>query len=250
MQKHAASQLHYDFRLELQGVLKSWAIPKGPCLDPDVKRIAIPTEDHPVEYLQFEGVIPKKEYGGGRMIVWDTGKWEPLDKNPLDAYEKGHLRFILHAKKLGGRWDLFKISRENTWFLKKYDDDFARVLDDYDITKEKPLSVISGNSVEEVGEDRAPFLETKVKLHLPKSALPQRLSPQLATLTNKPPMGEEWVHEIKFDGYRMLAFKKGSEVRIVSRNNKDWTREFQVVAERVSKLPIDNLLLDGGACGA
>lgn len=150
---HKASHLHYDFRMELDGVLKSWAIPKGPCLDPDVKRLAMHTEDHPVEYLKFEGFIPKGEYGSGRMIIWDTGKWEPIDEDPLKAYNKGHLRFILHAKKLGGRWDIFKIRGEGTWFLKKYDDDFARPLDSFDITEKEPQSVVSGLKVEEIREN-------------------------------------------------------------------------------------------------
>ncbi len=251
IQKHKASHLHYDFRIELDGVLKSWAIPKGPCLDSDVKRLAMHTEDHPVEYLKFEGFIPKGEYGSGRMIIWDTGKWESLDENPLKAYKKGHLRFILHAKKLGGRWDLFKIKGEDTWFLKKYEDDFAQPLDSFDITQKEPQSVVSGKKVEEIEEHtevktarkRSPF--KKLQFDLPQSPFPQTLSPQLATLADTAPEGDNWIHEIKYDGYRMLAFKEGNSVRMMSRNHKNWTKEFQVVADAVAKLPVENLLLDG-----
>ncbi|QMT62063.1 DNA ligase D [Legionella sp. PC997] len=251
IQMHKASHLHYDFRMELDGVLKSWAIPKGPCLDPDVKRLAMHTEDHPVEYLKFEGFIPKGEYGSGRMIIWDTGKWEPIDEDPLKAYNKGHLRFILHAKKLGGRWDIFKIRGEGTWFLKKYDDDFARPLESFDITEKEPQSVVSGLKVEEIRENvssqapRKRALFKGFKLDLPESPFPQSLSPQLATLAKEAPEGNEWIHEIKYDGYRMLAFKEGSSVRMMSRNHKNWTKEFRVVADAIAKLPIKNLLLDG-----
>ncbi|WP_258956777.1 ATP-dependent DNA ligase [Legionella sainthelensi] len=231
--------------------LASLAGSEGPCLDPDVKRLAMHTEDHPVEYLKFEGVIPKGEYGSGRMIIWDMGKWEALDEDPIKAYDKGHLRFILHAKKLGGRWDLFKIKGENTWFLKKYEDDFSRPLESFDITEKEPQSIISGLKVEEI-EDNVRFQSPKrrasfkkIKLELPESPYPQSLSPQLATLTKEAPEGEDWIHEIKYDGYRMLAFKEGSSVRMMSRNHKNWTKEFRVVADAIAKLPIENLILDG-----
>ena len=142
IRKHAASHLHYDFRLELHGVLKSWAIPKGPCLDPKVKRLAMHVEDHPVEYGHFEGIIPKGEYGGGTVMLWDQGIWKSLDKNPSQAYEKGHLRFELEAEKLNGRWDLIRFKDEKHWFLIKYDDEFAQSQEDYDITEALDKSVL------------------------------------------------------------------------------------------------------------
>lgn len=243
IQKHAASHLHYDFRLELDGVLKSWAVPKGPCLDPNVKRLAIETEDHPIEYGSFEGVIPKGQYGGGEVLLWDNGTWEPLDDDPNEAYQKGHLRFILHAHKLGGRWDLFKIDDKNSWFLKKYVDNYAKSLKDYDITLTLPKSVVSGQLIEDMSTTQKKT--AKNNLDLPVAPFPETLAPQLATLTDKAPKGDDWVHEIKFDGYRMLAFKKGKTVRMMSRNNLDWTDKFQSIADDIKKLPIDNAVFDG-----
>lgn len=152
IQKHAASHLHYDFRLELNGVLLSWAIPKGPCFDPSVKRLAIHVEDHPVEYANFEGVIPKSQYGAGVVMLWDQGIWIPLDENPEKAYKDKHLRFELNAKKLKGRWDLFCFKEENQWFLVKYKDKFAQKLEDYDVTVEASNSVLTHQSIEEIGK--------------------------------------------------------------------------------------------------
>jgi bifunctional non-homologous end joining protein LigD len=152
IQKHAASHLHYDFRLELDGVLKSWAVPKGPSLDPKIKRLAMHVEDHPLEYGTFEGIIPKGEYGGGTVMLWDEGTWEPLDDDPAKAYKNGHLRFNLHAQKLQGRWDLIHFKKEdNSWFLIKYSDEFAS--SDEDITKEEPDSVLTQQSIEEIAKN-------------------------------------------------------------------------------------------------
>lgn len=152
IQKHAASHLHYDFRLELNGVLKSWAIPKGPSLDPKVKRLAMHVEDHPIQYGSFEGIIPKGQYGGGTVMLWDKGTWEPLDDNPDTAYEKGHLRFNLHAKKLNGRWDLIRFKDEKHWFLIKYEDQYSKEEQDYDVTQILTKSVKSNYSIEEIAK--------------------------------------------------------------------------------------------------
>lgn len=145
IQKHAASHLHYDFRLELNGVLKSWAIPKGPCLDSNVKRLAMHVEDHPIEYGSFEGIIPKGQYGGGTVMLWDQGIWVPLDPNPTKAYLKGHLHFELQGTKLHGTWDLIRFKKEGkaeSWLLKKSDDNFSSPLLDYDIIKRETNSVV------------------------------------------------------------------------------------------------------------
>lgn len=142
IQKHAAGHLHYDLRLELNGVLKSWAVPKGPCLDPSVKRLAVLVEDHPIAYGSFEGIIPKGEYGAGAVTLWDRGEWHCLDADPAKAFKDGHLRIELHAEKLNGRWDLIRFKNDKNWFLMKGHDSFAKLLSNYDITVEKPDRVI------------------------------------------------------------------------------------------------------------
>lgn len=268
IQKHAASHLHYDFRIELDGVLKSWAVPKGPCLDPSVKRLAMHVEDHPIEYGTFEGIIPKGEYGGGTVLLWDKGTWKPLDENPMHAYYKGHLRLELDAEKLKGRWDLIrykgKDERDNSWFLVKYKDEYAKPLDKYDITTNEPNSVLSDMSLDEITEqydavwtrkeglkkvtakpEKKSATFEKVNLKRPTVKFPGFLQPQLATLVNEPPKGDEWAHEIKFDGYRMLAYKSKTKVKFLSRNNKDWTKEFTKLVNEVRKIPLENAILDG-----
>ncbi|KTC81578.1 DNA ligase D [Legionella brunensis] len=263
IQKHAASHLHYDFRLELDGVLKSWAIPKGPCLDPKIKRLAVHVEDHPIEYGSFEGIIPKGEYGGGTVMLWDEGTWIPLDKDPAKAYEKGHLRFELDAKKLHGRWDLIRFKREEkSWFLIKYNDESAKSLDDYDITVEKPDSVKTEQSMDEIAENyeniwsgkgsekankkpRKKSIDELIPLTLEKSAFPKKISPELATLVDKPPQGSEWLHEVKFDGYRIIAFKDNQSICLMSRNHIEWTKNFNNVVQALKKLPVKRAIFDG-----
>nr|3N9B_A Chain A, Probable ATP-dependent DNA ligase [Pseudomonas aeruginosa]3N9B_B Chain B, Probable ATP-dependent DNA ligase [Pseudomonas aeruginosa]3N9D_A Chain A, Probable ATP-dependent DNA ligase [Pseudomonas aeruginosa] len=145
VQKHDASRLHYDFRLELDGTLKSWAVPKGPCLDPAVKRLAVQVEDHPLDYADFEGSIPQGHYGAGDVIVWDRGAWTPLD-DPREGLEKGHLSFALDGEKLSGRWHLIRTNlrgKQSQWFLVKAKDGEARSLDRFDVLKERPDSVLS-----------------------------------------------------------------------------------------------------------
>lgn len=257
IQKHAASHLHYDFRLELHGVLLSWAVPKGPCLDPSVKRLAMHVEDHPVEYGSFEGVIPKGQYGGGTVMLWDKGTWESQDENPTKAYQKGSMTFRLNAVKLHGLWKLIRMHGDDkTWLLFKIKDEYARPLKEFDITEEEPDSVKSQKTIDEIAENYSGVWTDKglekikaPKISLPKnlktSRMPKVISPQLATLADDAPAGKEWLHEIKFDGYRILAFKNGNDVRLMTRNNNDWTDTFKTVAEAVKKLPIKTAIFDG-----
>ena len=265
LQKHAASHLHYDFRLELDGVLKSWAIPKGPSLDPQVKRLAMQVEDHPVAYGSFEGIIPKGQYGGGTVMLWDKGTWHPLDDDPIKAYKKGHLRFELRAEKLHGRWDLIRFKEDSHWFLIKYQDKYVRSQEEYDITKAQNKSILSNGTIEQIAEHYEYLLSVqeaaKVKAKkqgsklkksqvllpagLKKIAFPKFISPQLATLVDKPPEGQDWLHEIKYDGYRILAFKNGSNVVLKSRTNKDWSTDFPSIVHAVSQLPFEQIILDG-----
>ena len=261
IQKHAASHLHYDFRLELNGVLLSWAIPKGPCLDSTVKRLAIQVEDHPVEYGYFEGIIPKGEYGGGTVMLWDKGTWIPLDDDPAKACQDGHLRFALEAEKLNGRWDLVRIKDDKQWFLIKYHDEFEKKQGDYDITKEQPDSVISQQSLNEISK----YYEnvwTKKGLRKPAKPKPRKITiilpdklaeipfpdfipPQLATLASEPPEGDTWLHEVKFDGYRILAFVDEKNIMLKSRNNLVWSNQFTPVVNALETLPDKKMVLDG-----
>lgn len=240
IQKHAASHLHYDFRLELNGVLLSWAVPKGPCLDPTVRRLAMHVEDHPVEYGHFQGIIPKGQYGGGTVMLWDIGTWQSLDDDPVKAFKKGHLHFILHGKKCRGGFNLIKFKKDDdqSWFLIKSKDKYAKKLSDYDITIKKPKSVLTHQTMEEI-------TAAESHINLPKAKMPSCINPELATLVKAPPDGEDWWHELKFDGYRMIAFKKGKNVTLISRTQKDWTAYFSNVVKALKELPIPHLILDG-----
>ncbi len=259
IQKHAATHLHYDFRLELNGVLLSWAVPKGPSLNPSVKRLAMHVEDHPVEYGSFEGIIPKNQYGGGTVMIWDKGEWHCDDTNPKAAYKKGDLTFTLKAKKLKGKWKLIRMHHDDkTWLLIKIKDQYANALKNVDITLEKPNSVISNQSIDEIAnhykhvwdskndkKKSAERISPNIKINLPLKKFPKIIYPQLATLVDQPPKGENWLHEIKFDGYRLLAFKQDNKTRLYTRNHNDWTHKFPSIEKAVNKLPIKNVILDG-----
>jgi bifunctional non-homologous end joining protein LigD len=280
VQKHAASHLHYDFRLELDGVLLSWAVPKGPSLAPADKRLAMQTEDHPVEYADFEGVIPEGEYGGGTVLLWDQGVWEPVG-DARQAYRAGALKFILRAQKLRGGFALVRIrardAREDgrSWLLIKEKDEDARP--GYRVVDEEPLSVVSGRSLEEIAAARdrvwhsnVPAQEQARSMKRPpavarasarapapspadprsvpqarRAALPAFVPPQLATLVDRAPAGDEWLHEMKLDGYRILARLQRGRVRLLSRRDNDWSERFPEVGEAVSQLPASQALLDG-----
>ena len=223
IQKHDATRLHYDFRLEMDGVLKSWAVTKGPSLVAGEKRLAVHVEDHPLEYGDFEGTIPKGEYGGGTVIVWDRGQWTPIG-DARKAYAKGHLEFELEGEKLTGRWHLVRMrgkpgeKREN-WLLIK-----------------APLPI-----------EAAPTPATRaVPKGAVKATLPAFVEPALATLVKQAPAGERWVHEIKFDGYRLQVRIAGGRVKLLTRSGLDWTGRFgKGLAGLLADLPLSDALLDG-----
>jgi bifunctional non-homologous end joining protein LigD len=322
IQKHAASRLHYDLRLELDGVMKSWAVTRGPSLDPADKRLAVHVEDHPVEYNSFEGTIPEGEYGGGTVMIWDRGTWQP-EGDAHRAYAKGHLVFDLNGEKLHGRWHLVRMrgrpnERADNWLLIKAKDGEARSARDEDILEEEPDSAASGRTMEEIaggkGKKRvwhsnrrdgsaadpparsqqafkeelralraksgarakaprrqpreksaSPSRERKTprsKAKAPSSSsstggrrgdpkpasrarLPDFIPPSLATLRDVPPSGTAWLHEVKFDGYRIEARLDRGEVTLLTRNRQDWTHRFKPIVAAVARLKAETALLDG-----
>lgn len=267
VQKHDARHLHYDFRLELEGTLKSWAVPKGPSLDPSQKRLAVHVEDHPLAYASFEGSIAEGNYGAGDVIVWDHGIWQP-DGDPVAAYEAGKLKFSLVGEKLSGAWTLVRTRLKGSgdkqqWLLIKEQDDVARPADEYDIVSELPASVISGELVGGMAKPaanqaskakprgktpaKAAKATTKAKVgNPPRSVMPDTLSPQLATLVEAPPAGD-WIYEIKYDGYRIMARIEAGEVTLFSRNGHDWTARMAPQAKALAKLGLGDSWLDGEA---
>ena len=293
MQKHAATRLHYDLRLELDGVMKSWAVTRGPSLVPGEKRLAVEVEDHPIDYNKFEGTIPKGEYGGGTVMIWDRGSWEP-DHDPHKGLAKGHLDFHLEGEKLSGGWHLVRMHRRpnekrNNWLLIKANDEAARGPRDKDILEEKNLSVSTGRTMDEItagAPKKAPKTAAK-KTGRPKptahtarpktkktdqatskasskrktaalkagsavcrspqgkKALPGFVEPCLATLSDKAPDSANWIHEIKFDGYRLQARIDHGNVKLLTRKGLDWTAKFAATAAALAKLPVDTALIDG-----
>ncbi len=261
IQKHAATRLHYDLRLEMNGVLKSWAVPKGPSHDPREKRLAVHVEDHPVEYRDFEGVIPKGEYGGGTVMVWDRGDWVSLDADPEASYAKGIMKFRLEGEKLRGAWTLIRMKtrdeeqgKEN-WLLIKERDEYVRTLADFDVTEALPDSAVTGRSIKEIADDRDDVWHSKALEDFTeqarglrgakKASFPDFVEPQLATLYETVPTGEQWIHEIKLDGYRELCRIDGREIRLISRNGKDWTDQFRSLIGDLRSIPAKKALLDG-----
>jgi bifunctional non-homologous end joining protein LigD len=286
IQKHAARRLHYDLRLELDGVMKSWAVTRGPSLDPGEKRLAVHVEDHPVEYNTFEGTIPQGEYGGGTVMIWDRGQWTP-EGDPHKGLAKGHLTFDLDGEKLHGRWHLVRLrarpkERRDNWLLIKSKDEAARGPRGKDILEEEPLSVATGRSIDEIAEGKGrkrvwhsnrdakkapakpkapagksvakPRVRAKaaVKTGAQKKSsrashdrLPDFIPPSLATLHSNAPRGAEWLHEIKYDGYRIQARLDHGKVRLLTRKNLDWTHRFKPIAAAVVALPAETALLDG-----
>jgi bifunctional non-homologous end joining protein LigD len=257
IQKHWATRLHYDFRLELDGVLLSWAVPKGPSFDPKDKRMAIHVEDHPVSYGSFEGTIPPKQYGAGTVIVWDRGTWEPVG-DPREGMANGKLMFRLHGEKLAGLWELVRIKKpgdkQDPWILFKKNDEWARPAADYDVIAALPDSVVEkplGLLEEREPHGAAPeAAEANVSVRdLPgavKATLPDTLTPQLATLAKELPTRGDWIYELKFDGYRLLARIDGKGgVKLITRKGNDWTSKMKPLAKAVQAMGLRSTMLDG-----
>ncbi|WP_297832313.1 non-homologous end-joining DNA ligase, partial [Pseudomonas sp.] len=243
--KHDARNLHYDFRLELDGTLKSWAVPKGPSLDPKNKRLAVHVEDHPLGYANFEGSIPQGQYGAGDVIVWDRGIWQPHG-DPQETYKEGKLKFTLVGEKLTGEWALVRTRLNGSgdkeqWLLIKEKDEIARPGDEYDIVEALPKSVVSGKRV---GKTKPVKKTVKAKPKAVVTSVPEKLAPQLATLVDKPPSGD-WLYEIKFDGYRILTHFGDGHVRLLSRNDKDWTDRLPLQARALAAMGLKDTWLDG-----
>ncbi|MDK2745399.1 MAG: DNA ligase D [Nitrospira sp. BO4] len=269
VQKHAASRLHYDFRLELDGALKSWAVPKGPSLNPDDKRLAVHVEDHPMEYAAFEGIIPPKQYGAGTVMVWDQGQWES-DGDPRAAYHKGRMKFALFGKKLQGRWTLVRMSGTDNadgknWLLIKERDEYARTATRSNSSLASSHSVKSGRSMDEITKAKSDVWHShrtsggveRIKISrdlktkrgsvtsMGTVTCPAWISPQLATLVDKIPEGEGWIHELKYDGYRMLCRIEQGVVQLFSRNGREWTQKLPEHVKAARRFSVENAWLDG-----
>jgi bifunctional non-homologous end joining protein LigD len=285
IQKHDASRLHYDFRLELGGVLKSWAVPKGVPYKKGEKRLAMHVEDHPLDYARFEGIIPKGQYGGGTVMVWDIGTWEPLGGDPARDLEQGKLHLALHGKKLEGEWTLVAIRNareENAWLLLKSGESIRPLT-----KKEDDASILTGRSMSQIAaegdavwqsnreEQKSPSRDLKSRIqkaaahsqpgkkasgkapkskskpqpdaalaHLP-DARPVFVEPMKCKLADAPPQGDDWIYELKFDGFRALAVKEGNRVELISRNSNALTRKFPAVAEALQHLSVSEAVIDG-----
>lgn len=224
VQHHLARRDHYDFRLEWDGVLLSWAVPKGPSYDTRDKRLAIRVEDHPLEYRNFEGTIPQGEYGGGVVMIWDEGYWEPHG-DVDDGLQAGMLKFTLKGRRLRGKWALVRLKEKvgeskDNWLLLKEKDEYTKTGDG---SSEFTTSIKSGRTMKEIEEGKGekfipnPFSSTGV---------------QLAKLVNTIPEGEDWLFELKYDGYRILAYIEGNSVRLITRNGHDYTKRFWDIAYR------------------
>lgn len=299
IQKHAATRLHYDLRLELNGVMLSWAVTRGPSMIPGEKRLAIHVEDHPVDYNSFEGTIPKGQYGGGTVMIWDRGRWDPVN-DPENGLKKGHLEFTLDGKKLKGRWHLVRMQkrpgeRQEPWLLIKGEDEYARTKNDPDILEEMPNSAASGRIMEEITHGRSrvwhsnkPASEQSSRRIAPqkprgesvrakrgraprskasaakkkekaavsardigripgarRAALPTFVTPSLALLAASAPNSADWVHEIKFDGYRIQARIGSGKVELRTRTGLDWTDKFPTVAAALAALKRHDAVIDG-----
>ena len=285
IQKHAASHLHYDFRLGWNGVLKSWAVAKGPSYFPGDKRLAVQVEDHPMEYGGFEGIIPRGQYGGGTVMLWDRGTWEPHG-DAEEGLREGSLKFSMNGKKMHGKWALIRMaprpndrSGKPNWLLIKEHDEFEKSQDDVSIEESAPDSVLTGRDLDGIARDqdrvwnsnreekgkspskKGPMLVPKRQVNVatsaapadwsklvkraPKEKLPEFVPPQLATLAKAPPTGDHWVHEIKLDGYRIQMRVEKGKVQLLTRNGLNWTHRMPTLAGAAAQLPVKSALIDG-----
>ena len=272
VQKHAASHLHYDFRLGWNGVLKSWACAKGPSYYPGDRRLAVQVEDHPIDYGGFEGVIPQGQYGGGTVMLWDQGTWEPQPGHTdVDAgLKQGSLKFTLHGTKLKGNWTLVRMGgkaaneKKPNWLLIKEHDGYERTANDKPITEEAPNSVVTKRSLDQIAASEDHIWNSKdtakgnaverrpsksvqaAKLtHAPKESLPKFIAPQLATSVTTPPSDAGWLNELKLDGYRIQARLDRGKVQLLTRTGLDWTHRMKAIASEIAALPLQSALLDG-----
>lgn len=248
IQKHWATRLHYDFRLELDGVMKSWAVPKGPSFDSNDKRMAIHVEDHPISYNRFEGQIPEGQYGAGKVVIWDKGCWIPAG-DPHRGYVEGNLKFELQGYKLRGKWALLRMKanrqKKEAWLLIKEKDEFSRAKNEFSVVDEMP------DSVTQLDDKKTPIkknAEGKVA-SIPKGALqaglPNSLSPELATLVDQPPTHGDWLYEVKFDGYRIMTRIDGKKIQLMTRNGHDWSNKLPHLIKGLTELKIASAWIDG-----
>lgn len=255
IQRHRATALHYDFRLEIDGVLVSWAVPKGPTLDPGERRLAMRTEDHPIEYLPFEGVIPAAEYGGGDVIVWDWGTWEPEPEtpDPGKALRKGEIKFVIHGERIGGRYTIVRTDRDGDrerWLLLKKRDEFA--VDGWD-AEDHPASVKTGRTNDEVRDDVAPRFEAEPprppsEIDLAASTaspMPDFIPPMKATLATHPFADPDWLFEVKWDGYRVEAVVRSGRARLWTRRRQDASVYFPDLAAATGWIEAEEAIVDG-----
>ncbi len=257
VQKHDASRLHWDLRLEMDGVLKSWAVTRGPSLDPDQKRLAVRTEDHPLSYATFEGTIPEEEYGGGTVMLWDRGTWEAAKgKDPRKTLEKGHLHVTLHGERMKGDWLLIRLKprgreKNENWLLRKLNDAEAGGTDT--LVETCLTSVKTGRTMQEIAEGRkaatipARASRAAARKGTKKGAgkMPAFTDVQLCTLVDEVPTGNGWLHEVKYDGYRALIAIGGGSAKVFTRKGLDWTDKFAGVAEAMAQLDVMSALIDG-----
>lgn len=251
VQKHDASRLHYDLRLELDGTLKSWAVPKGPSLDPSDKRLAVHVEDHPIEYGDFEGTIPSG-YGAGTVMLWDRGTWQPHDADPARALKKGKLSFDLDGEHLRGGWTLTRMrgkagsSDKENWLLIKHDDEHART---GSMNGKADRSVKSGRTMQQIADDKPGAIPNPAGIEgARKTGFPRRPKPQLCTPSEKAPTRGDWIYEIKYDGYRLLSTKNATKIGLLTRNEKDWATRFPPIVREIESLPVESCVIDGEAC--